>query len=229
MGEPAPGRGARAPIDRLLEDAEVLQDEYDDYDAAAACARARAAPVPPRPGRYPSHHEQAAHDLDLAVSLVVGAPQAADGLTRLVDHQDIQPEGALVFASLLYLVGHTDAAQFWWQFAAGGGSSTAAFCLYLYHQHLGEHRDASYWRLQAEHLRNRACPPAARPGRTTAPLLPTSVRRDLLSQCRQDRSPHLPPALESVINSLAVDEHEDFGELPLPARTLTGNLARAQG
>ncbi|URN13882.1 hypothetical protein LUW77_28405 [Streptomyces radiopugnans] len=144
-------------IDALLEGAEVLGGEYDDYDPAAArerIARALTA-VPPR-AQPPSHpdtgwryrtvHEQAAHDLDLAISLVVGSPGAAESLARLVDHQRTEPEGALVFACLLHLVGHRDAAQFWWQFAAGGGSRTAAFCLCLHHRRLGEFRDADYWR-----------------------------------------------------------------------------------
>lgn len=87
------GTDGHRTIDVLLEDAEVLGDAYDDYDSAAARERiARGAvdarppvprhPPPSRPptapgpspaapagtGRYRTVHEQAAHDLDLAVS-----------------------------------------------------------------------------------------------------------------------------------------------------------------
>jgi hypothetical protein len=42
------------------------------------------------------------------------------------DRPTIEPCGALAFACLLYLAGRHEAAQFWWQFAAGADSSTAA-------------------------------------------------------------------------------------------------------
>nr|WSZ94482.1 hypothetical protein OH820_01425 [Streptomyces sp. NBC_00857] len=230
-----------APIDMLLEDAEVLADTYDDADTEAsrrrnAARRAAAEEAGPAgedsesgaeavPRSYPSAHEQAAHDLNLAVALVINAPEAAASLARLVDHDRIDPEGAVVFAALLHLIGHKDAAQFWWQFAAGGGNRTAAFCLFLAHQQRAEFKDAAYWRTQSRHL--------SRPGRTQVPptlsalssLLPESVRHELLSQCRQGRRPTLPAPLEAVINRLRVDSaDEDFGEVPQPDVSLTTDL-----
>ncbi|MFD7091502.1 hypothetical protein ACFV94_27410 [Streptomyces sp. NPDC059896] len=225
------------PIDALLEDAEVLADTYDDYDTAAARNRAgarrtvRAAACRTDPGaaprRYPSAHEQAAHDLSLAVALVLNAPEAAASLARLVDHDRIDPEGAVVFAALLHLTGHRDAAQFWWQFAAGGGNRTAAFCLFLAHQQRAEFKDAAYWRRQSRRL-----PGSGRP--VTPPalssLLPETVRHDLLSQCHHGRHPTLPAALEAVINRLRVDSaDEDFGEVPQPGPSLTDDLTRSTG
>ncbi|MYS43802.1 glycoprotein, partial [Streptomyces sp. SID5998] len=87
----------------------------EQASAAPDHARAtpyRTAPHPRPPVRYRSVHEQAAHDLDLAVTLVVDAPQAHLSLARLVDHDHIEPEGALVFAALLHLAGYRDQAQF---------------------------------------------------------------------------------------------------------------------
>lgn len=160
---PSAPRTPAAAVDLLLEDAEVLDHTYDDYDEYDAEATRRrltarrtdgtAAARPPGPAtpptRFPSAHEQAAHDLSLAVSLVLNAPEAAGALTRLVAHDRIDPEGAVVFAALLHLTGHRDAAQFWWQFAAGGGNRTAAFCLFLAHQQRAEFRDAAHWRDQS--------------------------------------------------------------------------------
>ncbi|OEU89331.1 hypothetical protein DB35_20370 [Streptomyces abyssalis] len=194
---------------------------------AGAAAAGTAAPAL----RYPTECEQAAHDLDLAVSLVVNAPEAASSLTRLVDDQEsIAPEGALVFGCLLHLARYREAAQFWWQFAAGGGSRTAAFCLCLHHRRHGEFRDADYWRAQAARLAQRArtsSAPEGRPQRPSArPLLPDGVRHGLLSECHGGGHPSLPHALEAVIHRLPVlEDDEDFGEIPQPAWDLAGHLA----
>ncbi|MFE2599525.1 hypothetical protein ACFXCZ_24025 [Streptomyces sp. NPDC059396] len=238
-----------ASVEVLLENAEVLADTYDDYDTEAARGRVAARRPPEKPSctastaagaaasttagtgmappRRPSAHEQAAQDLNLAVALILNAPEAAVSLTRLVDHDSIDPEGAVVFAALLHLTGHQDAAQFWWQFAAGGGNRTAAFCLFLAHQQRAEFRDAAYWRGQSRRL--------PRPGRAkTAPtlssLLPETVRHDLLSQCHRGRHPTLPAPLEAVINRLRVDSaDEDFGEVPQPDVSLPADLTRGAG
>ncbi|HCA86510.1 MAG TPA: hypothetical protein DEQ61_13990, partial [Streptomyces sp.] len=118
-----------------------------------------------------------------------------------------------------------EAAQFWWQFAAGGGSRTAAYCLYLHHRRLAEFRDADFWRAHAARLVGAPCRPRRRPEVMPA-LLPDAVREDLLSQCHDGRHPRLPAALEAVINRLRViGEDEDFGEVPQPHRGLAADLA----
>ncbi|QIQ06289.1 glycoprotein [Streptomyces liangshanensis] len=226
------------PIEVLLDGAEVLVDTYDTYDTGTALRRiaeragdrAEGAPpppgsdAPPAPGNRAAAHEQAARDLDLAVALVLNAPEAAGCLAQLVDHDRIDPQGAVVFAALLHLTGHRDAAQFWWQFAAGGGNRTAAFCLFLVHQRRAEFRDAAHWRAESRRL--------AAPGRTPADgaspsaaalssLLPEAVLHDLIGQCHRGRHPTLPAALESVVNRLRVDSaDEDYGEVPQPDATL---------
>lgn len=267
------GRHEHRTIDAVLSGAEVLAEAYDEGDVAAVRERVLAgsrnppASVPPedasasaasaaaaasasstngtatRARHYPTECEQATHDLDLAVSLVINAPEAAASLTDLVDDQEsIAPEGALVFGCLLHLTRYREAAQFWWQFAAGGGCRTAAFCLCLHHRRHGEFRDADHWRAQSARLARRARTPGApcpRPRQPPAarPLLPDGVRHGLLSDCHRGGHPRLPHALEAVIHRLPVlDDDEDFGEIPQPARELAGRLtapgqaqAQAQG
>ncbi|MBO1418024.1 hypothetical protein, partial [Streptomyces sp. FH025] len=131
----------------------------------AAAAHITAAPAP-----FPSEHEQAFHELELAVALVLNAPQAGRSLDRLVNSDQVHPEGALVFASLLYVTSRVEGAQFWWQFAAGAGSATAAYLLHLHHLSLGEARDAAHWRGQTERLATTPRPP--RTFQAVKPLLP---------------------------------------------------------
>ncbi|MGW2250089.1 hypothetical protein ACWCXH_07805 [Kitasatospora sp. NPDC001660] len=195
------------------------------FPCAVAAAPSLSDRVTAAPAPFPSEHEQAAHELDLATALVLGAPQAGHSLDLLVNSRRIHPEGALVFGCLLAVTGRDDPAQFWWQFAAGSGSATAAYLLHLHHLHLGETRDAGHWRDQAELL-------AANPRRTrrsyraTAPLLPDDVRHDILARCHEGLHPRLPVALEAVVNRLTVTaDDEDYGEIPQPRSALVAELA----
>lgn len=212
-----------ASISALLDQAEVLVDTYTEYDTEAARQRvnAKAASVQahsaPGAPRAPSAHEQAARDLDLAVALIVDTPQAATALARLADDDRPDPEGAVVFGALLHLARDHDAAQFWWQFAAGGGNRTAAFCLYLAHGRRAEFSDARYWRAEARRLSG---PDSAPPAPAARPLLPENIRHQLLSQCRSGSRPTLPARLEAVIKRLPVDPDHDFGTIRRPVPTL---------
>lgn len=185
--------------------------------------------VATHPGTAPAHshseHEQARHELDLACALVLNTPPAAACLSRLVNDRQLDPEGALVFACLLYLTNRDNPAQFWWQLAAGGGSYTAAYCLYLHHRRFGEYRDAEYWRRQGAVLRNATEPPATITVTVDRPLVPQEVRRDILAQCHAGHRPHLPSGLEAVINQLEVDGDDDaLGGIPRPSERLAGEL-----
>ncbi|MFF4174128.1 hypothetical protein [Streptomyces sp. NPDC001744] len=60
-----------------------------------------------------------------------------EGWTKGVDIEGVQ-----VFACMLYLAHHPESARFWWRFAAGAGSSKAAYCLYLDHLAPGDDREA---------------------------------------------------------------------------------------
>jgi hypothetical protein len=219
-------------IDKLLEDAAVLEDEYTDDDVAALCDFAlRELELPPltvptgqtqswadrhlgrpeagqpeimaEPVLYAADHEQAGHDLDLAASLFASVPHAPALLEQLLDER-VAPEGALVFACLLHLIGDTEAAYFWWRFAAGADTYGAAFCLFLYHRSRHEYRAARHWRAEARRMAEEE---NLHPENTvTLPKsLAENLGRILLHQCRRDRTPQLPPAVEAALNSLIAE------------------------
>ena len=82
---------------------------------------------------------------------ILNKPDAADHVDRLAQEPDavtadqLDVDGALVFACLLHLTDHRESAQFWWQLAAGAGHRAAAYCLHLHHLSLGETREARLW------------------------------------------------------------------------------------
>ncbi|MFJ9695977.1 hypothetical protein [Kitasatospora sp. NPDC101183] len=180
---------------------------------AERIAALRQARVTAAPAHLPSEHEQAAFELGLVVALVLGAPNASAGLDLLVNERRIQPEGAEVFGALLYATGREEAAEFWWRFAAGSGSGTAAYCLHLHHLRLGETDDADYWRAWSEQLAATRQQP--RTLRMNRPLLPDDVRRDILSRVHHGLAPQLPAALVEVIDRLPVQDGDEE-EVPNP-------------
>ncbi|MFB7482984.1 hypothetical protein ACFUEM_32760 [Streptomyces anulatus] len=74
--------------------------------------------------------------------------------------EQLDVDGALVFACLLYLTG-PESAQFWWQLAAGAGSRAAMYCLHLHHLKLGEAREALHWYHQLMESTSESAPPDA--------------------------------------------------------------------
>jgi hypothetical protein len=241
--------GVYTDIEALLDDAWVLVEDYDGYQGPSAAERiARAArraeqaaardpqeaaaraggPAVAAPAHSTSEHEQAQYELDLTSTLVLHMPQAAGCLARLADERYIDAEGALIFACLLHLTDRPDAARFWWQFAAGGESHTAAYCLCLQHRCNAEFRDADYWRKEAQRLKSAGTPTGIRKGFVVdRPLLSDEVRQDILVQCHDGKHPRLPLAVEAVVNRLAVETDDpDFGEIPKPSQGLAGELAR---
>jgi hypothetical protein len=96
----------------------------------------------------------AAHMEELIALLGDHAAAQFDGWTNSVDIEGVQ-----VFACMLYLAHHPESARFWWRFAAGAGSSGAAYCLYLDHLALGDEREARLWKRQVTAL---LCPDTAR-------------------------------------------------------------------
>ncbi|MEU2931196.1 hypothetical protein ABZ636_40455 [Streptomyces sp. NPDC007251] len=160
--------------DNLLQHAEVFGFDFDDADSEAMlsriarraalsratdamdeCARrAKAeAPGPPRPEPLPSNppvHRRAATNLVELSCRVVSDPDTVEAMSQLVNEGSrIEPAGALTFACLLYLSGRSEGAQFWWQFAARAGVTTAAYCLYLHHTQYSEDDMARFWYREA--------------------------------------------------------------------------------
>ncbi|WP_328557539.1 hypothetical protein [Streptomyces sp. NBC_00358] len=95
-------------------------------------------------------HEQAAHDLRTLCRGAVHHHGAARHITAFDTARD--PDGALTFACLLYLADQEEGARFWWHYAAGAGSTTAALSLYLHHVRHGDMRDAQHWAGQIHRL-----------------------------------------------------------------------------
>jgi hypothetical protein len=179
------------------------------------------------PAPYPTAHLQARHELDVMCSLILADPTAVPSLQQLIDSDHHHPEGALVLGVLLRMTGYLDGAQFWWQFSAGGGSYTAASCLCLFHQSLGEPGDADHWRREADDLA-RSPRPAGRTPDTPQPLVPRAVRTDLLSRCQDGLDVRLPPRMAAVVKSLPVTGEDDqHPEIPLVGPDLVHQLRNA--
>ncbi|CAM5628804.1 hypothetical protein ACIPPN_27475 [Streptomyces diastaticus] len=99
----------------------------------------------PAPSPYAPHDQAAAVLTELTAEILRTSDTGFLG--RLIDHVD--PEGALRFGCLLSIADFTYSAQWWWQYAAGAGSGTAAHCLHLLHLGRGDLRDATHWERQA--------------------------------------------------------------------------------
>ncbi|MFD5433920.1 hypothetical protein ACFWJ4_17420 [Kitasatospora sp. NPDC127067] len=212
-GRPEEGAPARAePADGGRTVFRVPRPERAHAERVAALRRAR---LTAAPAHLPSEHEQAAFELGLVVALLLGAPDASRGLDLLVNARRIEPEGAEVFGALLYATGKEEGAEFWWRFAAGSGSGTAAYCLHLHHLMLGETDDADYWRAWSDQLATAERAPGPRVLRMNRPLLPDDVRRDILSRVHRGLAPQLPPALVAVIDRLPVQDGDEE-EVPSP-------------
>ncbi|MGV9933991.1 hypothetical protein ACWDY4_25975 [Streptomyces olivaceoviridis] len=114
----------------------------------------------PTPGQRTPHqplmlHERAGHDLRALCQGVIHDDEAARRIARFDASRD--PGGALAFACLLLLADYEEGAQFWLQYAAGGGQATGAVCLHLLHLHRGEWRDAKFWAEQITVLEAEPC------------------------------------------------------------------------
>ncbi|MDX2836999.1 hypothetical protein ACH3XX_44025 [Streptomyces scabiei] len=100
--------------------------------------------LPTPRSRNPVRLEQAASTLQALCRAMLRDDEAAEHLARIAD-SPTDPEGAVRFGCLLDLAKKPDGALWWWQFAAGAGNATAAYCLYLFHTRRGDLRDAAHW------------------------------------------------------------------------------------
>ncbi|MEU1622363.1 hypothetical protein ABZ479_34360 [Streptomyces sp. NPDC005722] len=256
-------------VGQVLAEAEVLADEYADFDERAALERiarrvvwhraesmesraqwirtasgAYTRPADARDGLPAALHEQAATELGLLSSQVVRDPQAIAAMALLVDDRAIiEPTGALAFACLLYLADRHEAAQFWWQFAAGADSPTAAHCLSLHHLQHSELRDAQHWHKQAHLLRQLGQDPLAHTARSRATTdqalthwlwpsspsstatVPTVVTVDVVHRTWQPASTLLlSHSITKAVQRLQAQPDEDFGTIPKPDPELAAEL-----
>ncbi|MGW0184635.1 hypothetical protein ACWDV7_02600 [Streptomyces sp. NPDC003362] len=261
------GSTRQPPVDEVLADAEVLTDEYADFDERAALDRIarrvvwdsatdledRARWIRTASGAAgrtsddircavpAALHERAAHELQALCAHVVHDPAAIAAMALLVDDRaTIEPGGALAFACLLYLADRHEAAQFWWQFAAGADSSTAAHCLYLHHLQHSELRDARLWYDQTSELRrldenpklqvtpspwrDDAWPPPSR----SVTFLTVYEVDDSAAVIDDTTTPllvvPLSDSLAEAVRRLDVDNDADFGTIPKPDPDLAAHL-----
>jgi hypothetical protein len=143
-------------IDDLLADALVPTTPPASFDVGAALRRLAADAAQASPPPDMARAAQAGQRLAVVSRWILNGPGAATHVDRLaegpkatpVEEDQLDEEGAAVFACLLYLTGHPESAQFWWQLAAGAGHRAAAYCLHLHHLALGEMREAQHWRHQ---------------------------------------------------------------------------------
>ncbi|MEU7596551.1 hypothetical protein AB0B79_26485 [Streptomyces sp. NPDC039022] len=150
-------------IDDLLADAYVPTTPPAAFDVGAALRRLAADAAQTAPPPDMARAAQAGQRLGVVSRWVLNGPGAAGHVgqlaeaeatgphTPLVEEEEMDVAGALVYACLLHLTGHPESAQFWWQLAAGAGNRAAAYCLHLHHLHLGESREALHWHHQLTH------------------------------------------------------------------------------
>ncbi|KPI17548.1 transcriptional regulator, IclR family [Actinobacteria bacterium OV450] len=194
-------------------------------------------PRPPAPGTTPvddlvldaACHVRAARALDdLAWSLAESRPFAELALAAGTWPYGAEP--ALLFGCLLHLADRMEGAQFWFQYAAGAGSQTAARLLHLHHLARAEVRTARHWKALA----------GALPADEGLPLLPevpenleealgASViwtsppisTQDLTAltavRGRGGRPPYrLPARLRRAVTARSWSDDPDLGEVFLP-------------
>ncbi|MGK5629725.1 hypothetical protein [Streptomyces sp. URMC 123] len=146
-------------IDELLAGAAVPTSPSDSFDVAKALRRLAADATRAAPPPDMARAAEAGQRLAVVCRWILNRPDAAVHVRRLATDTDdtergeeyLDVDGALVFACLLYLTGHPESAQFWWQLAAGAGNRAAAYCLHLHHLALGESREAQHWLHQVTH------------------------------------------------------------------------------
>ncbi|MFI1726407.1 hypothetical protein [Streptomyces sp. NPDC020489] len=223
-------------IDEALRRARVFEGEYTDADLKQAQRTLAGhlhelrwvqflASAPHDGPQAPALlHEQAAQDLRLLCRGTVQHQQAAGHISAFDQVRD--PDGALTFASLLYLADEHEGAQFWWHYAAGAGNVTAALCIYLLHLRYGDMRDAAHWAGQIHRLNSlgwntytpvahHADLPARRAAATASvhyelPVLGARVCED---------------ALRSALDDLRTPCSDSLGPVPQPIPALAAHWA----
>lgn len=211
-------------IDAMLADALVLPDYEVSHASTAAERIARAAERSNGPeivchSMHSGPNEYAREQLDLLSVRVLNTPQAAVSLSQLGITDHVQPEGALVFACLLHLIGREEGARFWWKFAAGGGIAEAARCVHLHYESNGDYHDALCWQRllhQIEQQGERE-PELEQAPADRDPLLSEDVAEQLIEQCLRGLQPELPAGLKKAVSDLVVEfDDESFGKIPRP-------------
>ncbi|MER5873969.1 hypothetical protein [Streptomyces sp. NPDC002044] len=253
-------------LDAVVEDASVLGEEYAGYDEYAARCRIarrvvahRARPAAgagpgcgPGAGGPGTARSAGTGHLVLDAACHVRAARTLDETARaLVESGDYaeralgagswphSAESTLLFAGLLHLAGENEGARFWFQYAAGAGSRTAARCLYLHHLARAEAATARHWHDQSRQLPEEAglpeLPPvphdleealAASVIWTSPPITTQDLTALTAGPGRARRTGYrLPPHLRLAATGHTWTGDPDLGEVFLPAPRLAHALA----
>ncbi|MDN3267038.1 hypothetical protein [Streptomyces sp. MA15] len=158
-------------IEEVLSRALLVHERTLPRDIVPPTAPARRNAWPPHPPQTGNQTTaRAAEDLRaLCETLLTHIPPAT--AAEFITEQVPEPRSALLLACVLQLTDTDDGARYWWQYAAGAGLPTAAYCLYLHHLALGESATANWWYHQTNHVQ----PP---PETTTPPHPPTYREHD---------------------------------------------------
>ncbi|MFI6730136.1 hypothetical protein [Streptomyces atratus] len=197
--------GAGCPDPFTDEDLADLKQEIVRDVTASMMFGALPAPA----GHFPALHNEAGRELATLSAHLLHHRDAAEHVAQLA-HEGIDEDGALRFASLLFLVDEREGARFWWQFSAGVGNATSAYCLHLYHLSRGELRDADHWALEAATFEGPAVPhPPARHQLIQREALRAAVRRlkvDAVEESGYSRvlrpAQHLADRIEELADAL---------------------------
>ncbi|MGO4635014.1 hypothetical protein AB4225_29410 [Streptomyces sp. 2RAF24] len=194
-------------------------------------------PAPETKGRHPSARRRLGVMARVTVTKA-GAAAHMEELTALLGDDDtvaqfdgwtegVDIEGVLVFACTLYLAHHPESARFWWRFAAGAGSTVAAYCLHLDHLSLGDVREAWFWKRQVAALFQPDREAAADPQEFMRKL---EHRTGLSAHHDNTAEAVLTGGLEADVDRLA-DRHTDDGDglVCRPDAALTGRIHELAG
>ncbi|MEU5951239.1 hypothetical protein [Streptomyces sp. NPDC047525] len=175
-----------------------------------------------RPARTPLLlHERAAVDLRALCQGVIHDDEAARRLAHFDTIRD--PGGALAFACLLVLAEREEGAQFWLQFAAGGGEATGALCLYLLHLRRGEWRDAQHWAHQMSVLEDWPSQYTPVP-HEVVDAAPAAGGVTVYINLPDDGAAVSESAVKGAVEDLDVDQVGDFRAVPQPSPELAHQL-----
>ncbi|MEV0523498.1 hypothetical protein AB0I66_08740 [Streptomyces sp. NPDC050439] len=166
-------------------------------------------------------HERAAVDLRALCQGVIHDDEAVRRLARFDTIRD--PGGALAFACLLVLADREEGAQFWLQFAAGGGEATGALCLYLLHLRRGEWRDAQHWAHQVSALENWPSQYTPVP-HEVVDAAPATGGVMVYISLPDDGAAVSESAAKGAVEELDVDRVGDFRAVPQPSPKLAHQL-----
>ncbi|MFI2207637.1 hypothetical protein ACH47Z_44750 [Streptomyces sp. NPDC020192] len=166
-------------------------------------------------------HERAGQDLRALCQGVIHDDEAARRITRFDETRD--PGGALAFACLLLLADYEEGAQFWLQYAAGGGQATGAVCLYLLHLHRGDWRDARHWAKQIAVLEHEPCQYAPI-AHEVVDAIPGPAGVAVYLDLPDDVGVVSEDAVRDAVDILAVDTLDGFGAIPQPNPALADQL-----